>query len=46
VAWQVEYTDDFEKWWDSLSEDEQEEINAKVELLEERAPRCPVLTSM
>jgi hypothetical protein len=38
VAWQVEYTDAFETWWHSLSEDEQEEIAAKVELLEERGP--------
>jgi len=38
VAWEVEYTDEFEIWWNSLSEAEQEEINAKVELLEERGP--------
>jgi hypothetical protein len=38
VAWEVEYTDEFEEWWNSLSQDEQEEINAKVELLEERGP--------
>jgi DNA-binding transcriptional regulator YiaG len=34
----VEYTDEFGKWWNSLSEAEQEEINAKVILLEERGP--------
>jgi hypothetical protein len=38
VAWEVEFTDEFEIWWDSLSADEQEEINAKVDLLEERGP--------
>ena len=38
VPWQVEYTDEFEAWWDSLSAEEQEEIAAKVELLEERGP--------
>ncbi|MBZ5572612.1 MAG: type II toxin-antitoxin system RelE/ParE family toxin [Acidobacteriia bacterium] len=38
MAWEIEYTDEFEGWWNSLSEDEQEEINAKVELLEERGP--------
>jgi len=38
VAWEVEYTDEFEIWWNSLSEAEQEEIAAKVELLEERGP--------
>lgn len=37
MAWEVEYTDEFEDWWNSLSQDEQEEISAKVEL-EERGP--------
>jgi hypothetical protein len=38
VAWKVEFTDEFETWWGSLSEGEQEEISAKVDLLEERGP--------
>jgi len=38
VAWEVEFTDEFEAWWGSLSEDEQEVIDAKVALLEERGP--------
>ncbi len=38
MAWEVEFTDEFEVWWHSLSVDEQEEINAKVDLLEERGP--------
>ena len=38
VPWQVEFTDEFEVWWNSLRIDEQEEISAKVELLEERGP--------
>ncbi len=38
MAWEIEYTDDFEAWWNDLSEDEQEEIDAKVDLLEERGP--------
>jgi hypothetical protein len=46
VAWEVEYTDEFEAWWNSLSQDEQEEISAKGELLEERGPRFLVLTLM
>ena len=41
MAWQVEYTDEFERWWDFLSEDEQAEISAKVELLEEQGPTLP-----
>jgi hypothetical protein len=38
MVWEVEYTAEFETWWNSLSEDEQEEVAAKVELLEERGP--------
>jgi hypothetical protein len=36
--WAVEYTDEFEVWWNDLSEDEQESIVAAVEFLEERGP--------
>src|SRR6185369_4774493 len=38
VEWEVEYTDEFEKWWESLDEDEQETIAAGVILLEARGP--------
>jgi hypothetical protein len=38
VSWDVEYTKEFETWWNALSADEQVEIAAKVELLEERGP--------
>jgi hypothetical protein len=38
VPWEVEYADEFGTWWDSLTEDEQAEISAKVDLLEERGP--------
>ncbi|HZZ16184.1 MAG TPA: type II toxin-antitoxin system RelE/ParE family toxin [Candidatus Sulfotelmatobacter sp.] len=41
MAWEIEFTDVFEAWWNDLSEPEQEEINAKVELLEERGPTLP-----
>jgi len=37
----VEFTDDFERWWRTLRIEEQEEINAKVLLLEERGPVLP-----
>jgi hypothetical protein len=30
MAWNVEYTDEFEQWWNSLDEQEQEEIDRKV----------------
>ena len=37
----VEYTDEFEEWWVSLSEAEQEDVAAVVELLEEKGPQLP-----
>lgn len=36
-----EYTHEFESWWNAPSEDEQVEISAKVELLEEHGPTLP-----
>ena len=36
--WDVEVTDQFEQWWDTLSVEEQESIEAAVELLEQRGP--------
>jgi hypothetical protein len=41
MAWEVEFTAQFETWWNCLSEDEQVEISAKVELLQERGPTLP-----
>lgn len=41
MPWEVEFTAEFEAWWDSLSEDEQVEISAKVELLEQYGPTLP-----
>jgi hypothetical protein len=38
MAWEVEYTDEFEVWWSELTEEEQESIDAAVEILEERGP--------
>lgn len=37
----VEYTDEFGSWWNTLSEDEQEDIAAIVSLLKEKATRLP-----
>ena len=34
----IEVTDEFVVWWDELAEDEQVEITAVVELLEEKGP--------
>lgn len=36
--WDVEVTDQFVKWWDTLSVEEQEPLEAAVELLEQRGP--------
>ncbi len=38
MACEVEYTDEFEQWWDTLSESEQDDIAAVVGLLEDRGP--------
>jgi len=38
VAWEVEYTDEFEAWWTDLSDDQQERLTAGVEKLEETGP--------
>jgi hypothetical protein len=37
-VWQVEYTDQFEQWWDQLSTEEQAAIDVTVEVLQERGP--------
>jgi hypothetical protein len=37
-VWEVEFTDEFEIWWDSLQPNEQEAIVAAVEFLEEKGP--------
>ena len=38
MEWVVEFVDEFEKWWDTLSESEQEKVAARVQLLMERGP--------
>lgn len=38
VAWEVEFTDEFETWWHTLSESEQGKVDARVRLLMERGP--------
>lgn len=41
VAWVVEFTGEFEQWWNTLGQAEQEEISAKVELLQQHGPVLP-----
>lgn len=36
--WEVEYTDQFEEWWRDLSEEQQEALDAGVQLLQEHGP--------
>jgi hypothetical protein len=38
MTWDVEYTDEFEDWWEGLDEGEQESIAASVTLLETCGP--------
>jgi len=38
VSWDVEYTDELGRWWDTLTQAEQESIDASVRLLEARGP--------
>ncbi|WP_080761639.1 type II toxin-antitoxin system RelE/ParE family toxin [Aeromonas hydrophila] len=37
--WEIEYTDEFEEWWSSLSQEEQESVSASVGLLEQCGPQ-------
>ncbi len=41
MAWDVEYTDEFGLWWESLTVAEQESVAATVGLLEIEGPRLP-----
>ena len=41
ITWEVEYTDEFGKWWQTLLESHQDAVVARVELLMEFGPRLP-----
>ena len=41
VSWEVEYTDEFNTWWDGLTRGEREALYAAVRLLEMRGPHLP-----
>jgi hypothetical protein len=41
MSWEVEYTDEFETWWNSLDESEQESVAVGVKLLEAKGPTLP-----
>lgn len=38
MAWEIEFTEEFEKWWDELSQEEQGGVDAKIRLLMELGP--------
>ena len=38
MAWEVEYTDQFEGWWEGLSSEQQEALDDRVMLLAEVGP--------
>lgn len=45
MAWEVEFTDEFGAWWDTLDGEEQDAIDVVVGLLEEKGPQlCPSLS--
>ena len=41
MAYEVEYTDEFEAWWLDLDEGEQIDIDAVVGILQEKGPHLP-----
>src|SRR3990167_3709921 len=41
MRYMIEYTDEFGSWWNTLSENEQEDIAAIVGLLEEKGVHLP-----
>ncbi len=41
MPFEVEYTDEFGDWWDTLSEHEQDDVAATVELLADKGPTLP-----
>jgi hypothetical protein len=38
VAYEVNYTDDFAEWWEGLTVEQQEAVDARVQVLEEFGP--------
>lgn len=41
MVWEIEYTDEFGTWWDRLSDKEQNDIVAVVNLLAEKGSNLP-----
>ena len=43
MSWEVEHTDEFGQWWQTLFESQQDAVAARVELLEEYVPVADAL---
>jgi hypothetical protein len=41
MSWEVEYSDEFGRWWTTLDDAEQEDISAVAQLLMEHGPDLP-----
>lgn len=41
MAWEIEYTNEFEEWWDGLAARQQQDFTMTVDLLIRRGPRLP-----
>lgn len=41
MAWDIEYTDEFEVWWETLTEGAQIDVDTVVGLLQECGPNLP-----
>ena len=39
MSWEVEYTDEFGQWWQTLSERQQDDVTVRVELLMAHGPK-------
>lgn len=41
MAWEIEFTDEFEEWWNELTARQQDAVGDKVELLALQGPSLP-----
>jgi hypothetical protein len=39
--WEVEYTDEFEEWWETLTQQERNAVSESVKLLIDKGPALP-----
>lgn len=41
MAWEVEFTDELEQWWEGLTESEQDSVDRTVRVLKQQGPLLP-----